>query len=72
LLLVPAGGEAEATSDDPFLRRRSRRSTTTVKPSQAKATPIIRITAGIVAMAEFKPGTARMPYSFPGTLTTRL
>ncbi len=69
-MLGSAGGEAEATSDDPFRRRRNRWSTNTVKPIQTKAAPKIRITAGIVSMTEFRPGTVRMPYALPGVPTT--
>lgn len=61
---MSAGGEAEATNDEPFLRRRTRRSTATVKPNHAKAAPITKNTAGIDSMIEFRPGTARRPYPF--------
>ena len=61
---MSAGGEAEATNDEPFLRRRTRRSTATVKPNHAKAAPKTKNTAGIDSMIEFRPGTARRPYPF--------
>lgn len=65
VLSGPAGGEAEATSDDPLLRRRNLRSKNTARPSQAKATPKMSITAGIVSMAKFRRKSARLGYSFP-------
>lgn len=72
LLPGSAGGEAEATTEDPLLRRRNLRSTNTVKPTQAKATPIMRITAGIVSMAKFRRESVSTGYSFPRLLATCL
>jgi hypothetical protein len=67
-----SGGAAEATNEEPCLRRRNRRSTNTVNPSQAKAAPKIRITAGIVSMLQCRCGSERTAYSFRGVLTTRI
>ncbi|MET4147183.1 hypothetical protein ABIB45_004123 [Arthrobacter sp. UYCo732] len=49
-----AGVGAEAVTDDPFLRRRSLRSTNSVKPIHAKAPAKTSITAGIVSMIQFR------------------
>jgi hypothetical protein len=70
MLSGSAGGGAEATSDEPRLRRRSRRSTNTVKPSQAKATPKMSSTAGSVSMAKSRREPVSVAYSFPGLATT--
>ncbi|VXC15920.1 hypothetical protein ARTHRO9AX_220109 [Arthrobacter sp. 9AX] len=55
-MLVGSGAlGAEATTEDPFLRRLSLSSMNTVKPIQATAVPSTRINAGIVSMTECKP-----------------
>jgi hypothetical protein len=54
--VASAGGGAKATNEDPFLRRRNLKITSTVKPIQAKAAPIMRITAGIESMANSRDG----------------
>jgi hypothetical protein len=52
---------AEATTDDPFLRRRSFRSANTVKPIHPKAPAKTSITAGIVSMIQFGCGQDKCP-----------
>ncbi|PNI10501.1 hypothetical protein CXX84_03320 [Arthrobacter sp. AFG7.2] len=60
-----AGGAADATTEDPLRRRRNRRSTNTVRPTQTKVAPKIRTSDGIAFMIKLRPGSVGKPYSFP-------
>jgi hypothetical protein len=66
-----ADSGAEATTEDPLLRRRNRRSTNTVSPSQAIATPKISSTAGMVSMIKCRSGAAGTAYPFSWVRTTQ-
>jgi hypothetical protein len=63
---------AEATTDDPFLRRRSFRSANTVKPIHPKAPAKTSITAGIVSMIQFRCGQDKCPARVIGTGTSTM
>lgn len=58
------GSGAEATLEDPLLRRRISRRTSTVKPVHTKAATNIRVTACIVLMTRAPKGQSRSPTGY--------
>lgn len=64
-LVASAGDGAEATSEDPFRRRRNLRATNIIRPIQAKAAPKTRISRGIASMANFRDGAVWMAFLLP-------